>query len=184
MNEDLGDEAPQVVVLREGKHMTAQEADEAKKGGLSPSSPGKIAHHSYGFPLTSFLPPSEDLPDPSVAALSKPEKRVSSLRFSSKAEESGPNKGKRKAGLGASYEGDDDDAEQEEAGDGFSDLVKRAKTDPSAATQADIANRKGSASAEPKQAVAGIKKVPLTKEEKSALKAKRKAAKKMLSFED
>lgn len=142
------------------------------------------------YPLISPLSETQtDAPDPSVAASNKPEKRVSSLRFSSKADgdPNGPNKGKRKAPLGASYEGDDDgaDAEQEDGGDGFSDLVKRAKTDPSAATRADIANRKGSTPVTHKQEATDNKKqAPLTKEEKSAMKAKRKAAKKMLSFED
>lgn len=33
-NEDLGEEAPQVVVLKEGRHMTAEEAELAKQSKL------------------------------------------------------------------------------------------------------------------------------------------------------
>lgn len=102
------------------------------------------------------------------------------MRFSSS---DGPAIGKRKARIYG--QGGEDD---EEGGDSFGDLLKRAKTDPTAATQADIAKRRGVRDDAPEEKPAptagDAKKAPLTKEEKAAMKAKRKAAKKLLSFED
>ena len=91
--------------------------------------------------------------------------------------------GKRKARIYGQEE------EAEEAGESFNDLVKRAKTDPSAATASDISKRrgvldKGDQEAKPAKPQVEARKTPLTKDEKAALKGKRKAAKKLLSFED
>lgn len=87
-------------------------------------------------------------------------KKGASLRFSS-------SEGKRKVQTG-------DDAEASET---FEELAKRARTD----TSAPALSASGASSAEDALDTSIPK--PLTKEEKAAKKAKRKADKKMLSFE-
>ena len=121
-----------------------------------------------------------DAPDASAATEAK---RSSSLRFSSTDGLAGGG-GKRKSRI---YGQEDGEADND--GETFDDLVKRAKTDPAAATQSDIKKRRGVLEKPMEKPEGGSKqgegkKAPLTKEEKAAMKAKRKAAKKMLSFED
>ncbi|KAK9897967.1 hypothetical protein P389DRAFT_63875 [Cystobasidium minutum MCA 4210] len=109
-------------------------------------------------------------------------KRGATLRFSSNDKASN----KRKI-VGRSYE-DDEDEETTGAGESesFSDLVKRAKVDPSSATTAKELPTSSVSKPVKKDKPEEEKKEKkqLTKEEKAALKAKRKSAKKLLSFED
>lgn len=78
------------------------------------------------------------------------------------------------------------DAEDEMMGDSFADLVKRAKVDPNAGTVAKERAQKQTPAEAQKDATAAPSKAKTktTKEERAAMKAKRKAAAKMLSFED
>jgi hypothetical protein len=119
-------------------------------------------------------------------------KRGASLRFNNNNEKTSSNN-KRKI-IGRSYEDDDNDGKDNM--ESFGDLVKRAKVDPNnAITMKDLPTsevskpvkkdnpikgdmKEGSESTQQKE------KKMLSKEEKAAMKAKRKSAKKLLSFED
>ena len=112
-----------------------------------------------------------DAPLPTANSSDRPARKDASLRFSNL------NGTKRKIRT--------EDEEQQNAGS-FNDLVKRTKTDDVKATpqeaQAVHPVAEDSELLEDDQIPA--QKALLTKEEKAALKAKRKAAKKMLSFQD
>lgn len=75
-------------------------------------------------------------------------------------------------------------AEDEEGTGSFGDLVKRTKTETASIPSKNQENEGQPARAESVEKEEQKKKAPLAKEEKAAMKAKRKAAKKMLSFED
>jgi len=175
-NNDYGEEAPQIVVLNEGKHLTAEEAEVEKLNEAD-------------------RPPIE-----------KAQKREGTLKFASNSNQgsgSGPGQKRKNRSVGQ-YDEPDMDAEENDGeggggvgGDSFADLVKRAKVDPNAGSFAkekqqpgkggsQAATARATATAKGKQAKdkTAAKKPGTTKEERAAMKAKRKAAAKMLSFEE
>lgn len=101
-DEDRDDEAPQVVVLKEGKHLSAREVEnEKRKGKLSgvpPRFPFPLPFPFFHIQQAKGLPP---LPDPSASAsgdakeskAKKPDaKEKISLSFSSSASSGSPSK--------------------------------------------------------------------------------------------
>jgi len=102
--EDLDDEAPQVVVLKEGKHLSAREAQNEKRKakGLPP-----LPEHAAAAPQPSS---SGDAKDPKKN-ITKQEKETKGLSFSSRSSSSTkPTTTKRKAICEGRGEGSHDGA--------------------------------------------------------------------------
>lgn len=149
--EDAEGEAPQIVVLNEGKHLTEAEAVEAKKSEL------RCRMRRYKLRYLHADTPT------TTSKNTAPAKKGASLRFSSA-------DGKRKVRT---------TDEDEEGGDTFEDVSKRAKIDADTVRRAQA---NPVVDAAPTDAPA--EKKTLTKEEKAAKKLKRKKDKSMLSFQD
>ena len=109
------------------------------------------------------------MPAPSTNSSDKAARKDASLRFSSTASS------KRKLKNGE---------EVDEATGSFNDLVKRTKTNTIVTEKSKNTPREPKLAKDADDGEMPIKSTRLNKDEKAALKAKRKAAKKMLSFED
>jgi len=125
-DEDDMDDGPQVVVLKEGKHLTALEAENIKRKGLpnsfSPSDPGLIV---FNFNTEKGLPP---LPDPDAIGEASDAKKDSSkkdnstskssstqgLSFSSSSKQSSTSKSSKRKAIGLLGDTQDDSKASDE----------------------------------------------------------------------
>lgn len=169
------------MVLKEGRHLTEQEAEAAKKGVQASS------HQSYLLKEHDSTDAPTTLAGPSNG---KAARKDASLRFSSANGKANGNSKRKIRTYDEDEDGNGANESAENVQESFDDIAKRARVDAdslTAASKAEVDRRNAEKKSESQKKVEMVpaqKTGPLSKEEKADKKAKRKAAKKMLSFTD